>query len=149
MKRYLGILAITLTACGQNPSPGNQPEATQGIPSMTVDVATYILVTTSTKDGPQPANLTVKADASVTMPKHVNALSNAGYEGRASLTIGSTFCAFENDGQGLYVRQDGSCNTPNPEAPITVHTGDTVSLVLEGSPISPASVYATVTGVVL
>jgi len=142
MKRYLSVLALSLTACGS--SQTIQPAAVQFV-ALSGSVS-YGLTATANDKGPQPASLTVNRAASVTMPKYVNALSNANWVGRADLAIGNTFCAFQNNGQGVYVRQDGSCNTFAPDAAINVVAGDTVSLTLEGCPDHPTSIEATITG---
>lgn len=141
MKRYL-LFPLLLTACGT--SQTIQPSATQVI--QTNGAVVYNLTATADSSGTHPASLSVSAKASVTMPKTISSLSNASYRGRADLSIGATFCAYDSDGQGVYVRTDGSCNTFQPDAAITVNPGDTVSLTLEGCPSQPTSVEATIDG---
>lgn len=144
MKCYL-ILALSLTACGT--SQTIQPSATQVI--QTNGSVTLNLTATADSSGTNPANLRITSKASLTMPKTIASLSNASYNGRADLSIGATFCAYDSDGKGVYVRTDGSCNTFSPDAAITVSPGDSVSLTIEGCPAQETAVEATVEGVSL
>lgn len=142
MRQYVPVMLVLLTGCGA--SPTIQPSAAQVI--QTNGNVTYTLTSTANKSGPIPATLNVDRAVSVTMPKTITALSNAAYMGRADLTIGATFCAYASDGLGVYVRQDGSCNTFSPDSSITLQPSDSVSLTLEGCPSSPVSVQAEIMG---
>lgn len=144
-KLYLVIVAlIPLFGCGSSPTT-ILPAGTQVI--QTNGNVSYTLTATSDPNGSHPATSMVASRASVTMPKILSALSNASWIGRADLVIGQMFCSYQSDGQGVYVRLDGSCNTFTPDNPITVNAGDTVSLMLEVCSNGPASVEATVSGV--
>lgn len=142
MKRYLAV-SLLLTACGSSATPG--PAATQFIqPDGRI---TYALTATLDVGGiTHPAQLSLDRPVSVTMPKTISTLANASFTGRATLTVGTQFCDYQSDQNGVYVRQDGACNSFTPEAPISLKVGDSMSLSLQGCPNSPVSVEALVTG---
>lgn len=142
MKKYL-FLALSLTACGSQQTI--KPSAIEIIHEGSNAVA-YDLTATADQNELHPATIQVSRAAALYMPKVLNTLANANYLGRATLTLGSQYCAYLSDGQGIYVRQDGSCNTFTPEMTVIVNPADTVSLGLEAGPESPVSVEAVVTG---
>lgn len=142
MKKYI-VFTLFLAGCGS--SVNAQPGATQLVQSN--GSVQYTLTATLETDGSShAASLSVDHDVSVIMPKTIDALSNAGYRGTATLTIGAEFCDYRGDGQGVYVRQDGTCNTFTPDSAVELKAGDTVSLSLQGCPSQPTSVEAIVAG---
>jgi hypothetical protein len=142
MKKYFGIIVILLSGCGS--SVNVQPGATQIVQGNGVQ---YTLTATLDSSGHSfPASVATTEAASVSLPETLTALSNAGYVGRAHLTVGATFCDYQSDTNGVYVRQDGSCNTFTPDGAVSIQVGDTVSLEIEGVPTQQTAVEAVIKG---
>lgn len=146
MRKLAVISMLALTGCGaaQNATPSATETITQGGQGVVYDLtATLDADCTS-----HSAKVTVTQAAAVKMPQILVSISNANFVGRATLVIGDVFCDYVSDSNGVYVRQDGACNTFNPKSVIHLKPGNTVSLTLQGCPSQPTSAEGTINGTV-
>lgn len=125
MKRVLlGLSLIVLTGCGQSidaSAPAEQASASK------TTTPHWTLVAT-TNGG---AAVTLTAPAQITFPIALQGLANASGHRRVDLQIGSVFCAYVANDTSVYIRQDGTCNTFTPNAPVNVNAGDALTLSIE------------------
>jgi len=121
----LGLAVVSLTACGQLP-PDATPVALTS--SQSVSPGQHYTLVATTNSGGVAA---VSVPTQIAFPLAIQGLANASGHRRAVLQIAATFCAYVADGTSAYIRQDGTCNTFTPNAPVSVNAGDAITLSIE------------------
>jgi hypothetical protein len=122
----LVVLAIlAMQGCGQAGANGS----TQQMSNLSSRGSVQHYTLTANSDG--AATASVSAVSEISLPLAINAIANASGHRRAILSIGSISCAYVADTTSAYVRQDGSCSTFTPNAPVSVNVGDALTLSIE------------------
>lgn len=119
------LALISLTSCGRATDTGLTTNSS--VISSKGNGQHFTLTATSNGGG----IVTLSNSTEIAFPVAIQGLANASGHRRAILQIGSISCAYVADSSSAYIRNDGSCNTFYPNSPVSVKSGDTLTLYIE------------------
>lgn len=138
----LAVAAVCMfSGCGSAPKSPSGPKV---VVSGTVQTSVNYTLTAyqSAGSGPVTVTQTLSNKGTANFPATVVATANAGSTNRVTVTLGSQYCDYVNNGSGTYLRQDGSCNTQNPNASVTVLAGGILGVGIQGTAAQDTAVEA-------
>lgn len=146
MKYLMCLIPLMLAGCGSASSTSTPVAGVVTIVSG-VNISYQLIATIDSNNSPSVGTQVVADAVTVGFPLSIVTLSDANWNGRATLTMGTLFCDYQSNQQGTYIRQDGSCDTLTPNSSFVLPSGSTITLALQGQPNQQTAVEAIIDGV--